>query len=241
MKASETSLPKIARPAATTILLRETDTNPVEVLLLRRSKALSFAAGHWVFPGGRVDPEDFASGVSVEDCNERQLLDAVNCAAVRETFEECGIDISGQQSQVYSHWTTPKQQPKRFSTWFLMVKAPARHDVMVDNSEITQYQWLTPKEAISKQAAGRLLVSPPAYISLLELNRCTNIDEAFAFSSARETPFFQPQLHMQQDKVVIIYNGDAAFNSDELDTQGHRHRLEITGKTYDYQHTLGET
>ena len=44
-------------PASTVILLRETNGS-LETLLLRRNAKLNFAGGNWVFPGGRVDPDD---------------------------------------------------------------------------------------------------------------------------------------------------------------------------------------
>src|SRR5690606_17094803 len=51
-----------AIPAATVIVVREPSRGArrdgLEVLMLRRDSSLSFAAGAWVFPGGRIDPED---------------------------------------------------------------------------------------------------------------------------------------------------------------------------------------
>ena len=75
-------------PAATVVLVRETQQQTdIEVLLLRRNSQLVFHGGHWVFPGGRIDAEDFAlSGGDLE-------YPAARKAAVRETKEEAGIDI----------------------------------------------------------------------------------------------------------------------------------------------------
>ena len=44
-------------PAATVILLRD-GPDGLETLMLRRNSKLAFVGGMWVFPGGRVDPED---------------------------------------------------------------------------------------------------------------------------------------------------------------------------------------
>lgn len=48
------------RPAATVVLLRD-EPDGLHTLLLRRNSALGFAAGAWVFPGGRVEPEEIAA------------------------------------------------------------------------------------------------------------------------------------------------------------------------------------
>ena len=48
-----------AIPAATVILLRDIDGDgKPEVLMLRKNSKIAFG-GMWVFPGGRIDPEDF--------------------------------------------------------------------------------------------------------------------------------------------------------------------------------------
>ena len=52
-----------AMPAATVVLLRDTPDG-VETLMLRRDTELAFAGGAWVFPGGRIDPEDYPGGVA---------------------------------------------------------------------------------------------------------------------------------------------------------------------------------
>jgi 8-oxo-dGTP pyrophosphatase MutT (NUDIX family) len=74
----------VARPAATVLLLRD-GTEGLEVFMVVRHHAIDFASGALVFPGGRVDEHDqaFAAG-GVSDM-------AFRIAAIRETFEECGV------------------------------------------------------------------------------------------------------------------------------------------------------
>jgi 8-oxo-dGTP pyrophosphatase MutT (NUDIX family) len=95
--------PAVPRDAATVILLRQ--GAGVEAFLLRRTKALEFAPGACVFPGGSVDerdadpavawagpsPADFGDLLAVPADRARALV----CAAVRETFEESGVLLAG--------------------------------------------------------------------------------------------------------------------------------------------------
>ncbi len=93
-----------ARPAATVVLLRDVPWGSgIEAYLQRRPMTMGFAAGVWVFPGGRVDEADRDAaiegswvgpvpavwaerlGVTVDEA--RGLL----VAACRETFEEAGL------------------------------------------------------------------------------------------------------------------------------------------------------
>ena len=52
--------PAATRPAATVLLLRDTDQG-IEVLMTRRSLTASFAPGAYVFPGGGIDALDASS------------------------------------------------------------------------------------------------------------------------------------------------------------------------------------
>jgi 8-oxo-dGTP pyrophosphatase MutT (NUDIX family) len=95
--------PAVARDASTVVLVREAP--PREVLLLKRPGTMKFAAGAYVFPGGRVDeadsdprigwhgtpPEEFGLKLGASPEQARALV----VAAVRETYEESGILLAG--------------------------------------------------------------------------------------------------------------------------------------------------
>jgi 8-oxo-dGTP pyrophosphatase MutT (NUDIX family) len=93
--------PATPRDAATVLVVREAAGKGIEALLLRRPAAMEFAPGAYVFPGGSVDPADYAAaagwhGPSPEEFGTRlgataEVARALVWAAVRETFEESGI------------------------------------------------------------------------------------------------------------------------------------------------------
>ncbi len=92
-------------PAATLVLLRSRSAGAFEILLIRRHSASKFAAGDFVFPGGKIEssdaPDDAAAWCrSVDAAQAARRLDlAVAPSAalghwvgvIRETFEEVGI------------------------------------------------------------------------------------------------------------------------------------------------------
>ena len=91
-------------PAATLVLLRHRSADAFEVLLIRRHTASKFAAGDFVFPGGKIEtsdgPDDGAAWCRKLDGSEaaRRLRVTSPSAAlghwvgvIRETFEEVGI------------------------------------------------------------------------------------------------------------------------------------------------------
>lgn len=80
-------------PAATIIIFRNSPAGgPPEVLMTVRSRNMTFAGGMAVFPGGRVDPEDYALAEALAHHHGMAADEAAHqIAAVRETLEETGL------------------------------------------------------------------------------------------------------------------------------------------------------
>lgn len=77
-------------PAATLVIFREPPGGPPELLMVERAKAMAFAAGALVFPGGRIDPGDRALAADLGGDPDDT---AARIAAIRETIEEAGLPI----------------------------------------------------------------------------------------------------------------------------------------------------
>jgi len=94
--------PAAPRDATTVVLLREEPADGLQVHLQLRPTSMAFAAGVWVFPGGRLEPAD--AGVAVDlpshwadllAGGDAALAAALVVAGVRETFEEAGALLGG--------------------------------------------------------------------------------------------------------------------------------------------------
>jgi len=77
-------------PAATLILYRERDS-VAEHLFVERSAKMAFAAGALVFPGGRVDQDDYIVAATRPDLERDDA--AARVTAIRETLEEAGVAV----------------------------------------------------------------------------------------------------------------------------------------------------
>tara|TARA_R110002072_G_scaffold138109_2_gene281135 strand:+ start:23184 stop:23960 length:777 start_codon:yes stop_codon:yes gene_type:complete len=80
-------------PAATLVIFRggREGADP-ELLMVVRSRKMSFAGGMAVFPGGRVDPADYDLGRQLARGEDPEEL-AHRIAAIRETLEETGLAV----------------------------------------------------------------------------------------------------------------------------------------------------
>jgi 8-oxo-dGTP pyrophosphatase MutT (NUDIX family) len=218
--------PSIAHPAATVVLLRQGD-HACEVLLVRRSAQLSFHGGAWVFPGGRIDPADYALGGD-------DVVAAARNAAVREAREEAGLALSPEALVLVSRWITPTPLPKRFDTWFfagLGDEAP----IEVDGAEIHDHRWIAPAAALAAQRAGEIELPPPTFVTIIRLAEHRCAADALAAFARGPVQTFKPRLCPIEGGAVTLYAGDAGYDDGEVEREGPRHRLWILESGWRYE------
>ncbi len=207
-----------AIPAATVVLLRE-QASQIEILMLHKTSQIAFG-GMWVFPGGRIDEDDYPP--------ERDPNIAARNAALRETQEEAGLTVSPDGIVWFAHWTPPPGTPKRFATWFFAVRAD-EHAVTIDGGEIQNHQWLSPRAAIERHAAGEIDLAPPTWVTLYQMSQFTSVDDALQRLAAQPPRYYETRVAKRADGVrVTLWHGDAGYETWDADVHGARHRLAMT-------------
>lgn len=221
-----------ARPAATIMILRM-NMGAMEVLMLKRSRAVGFFPSAWVFPGGRVDTSDaqvvstgFVTGL---DCAEFAV------AGVRECFEESGIwlgkgqptsdlrdALNARQASLcdvpelepslsrlswWSWWTTPLTEPKRYDTRFFVcgLSGSEAQNASPDNSELVESRWITPSEAIRLHFESDFFLAPPTLVCLQELSQFNDIESVWAESERRKPSEIMPVHRKQNGTLQILF------------------------------------
>ena len=182
------------RAAATVILLRGGD-EALELLMVQRTPAARFMAGHWVFPGGAVDTAD----------GEGQL--GLRAAAARELAEEAAITLAGDAELVlFARWITPAQSPIRFDTWFYLAHAPDGAQPQVDGVEIVDSRWLTPLDALAAATSGELLLALPTEKQLERLGSFGSAQQALEYARlhADEVRPIEPRIVGDGEDAQIV-------------------------------------
>jgi 8-oxo-dGTP pyrophosphatase MutT (NUDIX family) len=143
--------------AATVVLLRD-GARGVEAYMLRRQSTMDFAAGMYVFPGGKVHDSDRLVdswvGPSPEEWGERLGCDADTArslvvAAVRETFEESGILLAGPDADtVVSDTSSAEMQAARVAlenAEYGFADFLSKHELVLRADLIGAWShWITP-------------------------------------------------------------------------------------------------
>ncbi|MEM6466893.1 MAG: NUDIX hydrolase [Pseudomonadota bacterium] len=157
---TQTDLP--IRPAATVVALDRTGSTP-RVLMGQRGAKAAFMPNRFVFPGGRVDPEDahaplarplrddVSKALSVHSTDPSPT--ALAAAAVRELWEETGLDLCDDHApgwtalgardvapdashlRFFFRAITPPGRPRRFDARFFVVPADVLSGDVVGLSE----------------------------------------------------------------------------------------------------------
>lgn len=208
-------------PAATVVLVR--DSGRLEVLMLRRSSRIAFG-GAWVFPGGRIDPDDEGT----------DIFDRARTAAVREAAEETGLMIDRSGLTPWTYWEPPPAREmvtagkrRRFSTWFFVAAAP-RGGIEVDMGEIHEHRWLSPAEALALHRTGEIELVPPTWVTLHQLDQVDRLADL-------DDPT-RPQVEIERfvtrpvpgTPVRLLWEGDVAYHDpNRIDADGPRHRLTL--------------
>ncbi len=220
------------RLASTVLILRQIPSG-LQLLLLRRNAKLAFAGGAWVFPGGAVDSVDSDNfeGMAQEEASARS-------AAVRECEEECGLILQPQQLVHFAHWTTPENQRRRFATWFFVASVDQRDcEVVIDDGEIHDYQWLSPRQALALHRQGELDIMPPTYISIKLLEQFSTSEEALQRLALTEPYWVIPRVARDGGAHVLLYPGDAGYEACDASLSGPRHRTLLSDEGVHYIHS----
>jgi 8-oxo-dGTP pyrophosphatase MutT (NUDIX family) len=173
--------PAKPRDAASLVLWRPGPGGP-EVLMGRRSSRHRFLPDMFVFPGGRLDLEDFGRvrGALRPDVAKRMALhverrkaEALGAAAIRETEEETGLRLEhiGQLDYV-ARAITPPASPIRFHGRFFFADATKAEGSLGGSGELIDLAFRPIRASLELRVAditefilgeiGRLLAAPDA-------------------------------------------------------------------------------
>ena len=211
--------------AATVILLRDSDSGP-EVLLQRRATTMKFAAGMYVFPGGRVEigdtsetvpwragirDEPFARGAGSDPTSSFR---ATTVAAARETWEESGVVLA-----VSKHGDPVGVAPQDESAD--MIEWLRQYGAAVDGAAMRPWvHWVTPEVERHRYDTRFLVAAIPngqrAHDLGLESTESlwSSPSEALARARTGSMPMLPPTVDALQQLEPFSYVSEILIDAD---------------------------
>lgn len=161
------------RDAATVLVVRDSPGGP-EVFFVKRAAAVRFMGGAYVFPGGRLDPEDadpaVAADLGGDECARRlgepegSRARALHVAALRECLEESGLllsvgEVAPDVADSLRDALAPKERPS-------LAALLAQHGVTLALSALVPWsRWVTPRQETRRFDARFFVAQAPADVS----------------------------------------------------------------------------
>ncbi|WP_431471055.1 NUDIX hydrolase [Sphingosinithalassobacter sp. LHW66-3] len=229
-------------PAATVVVIREASGGAApELLMVERARAMSFAGGALVFPGGRVDPAD---RVLAAQWDGDQDDIAARIAAVRESLEETGLApglsvpaerIPRMRAELaagatfgellrdhaatldphalvpFARWC-PDHDRRVFDTYFYLARAPAEGpEPTPDATESVRVFWATARQVLAEADAGRARIIFPTRRNLERLATFGSFDEAAAHARAHPVRTITPWVERRDDADHLCIPNDCGY------------------------------
>jgi len=226
-KLNSDSVEMTPRDASTVVLLRDSEQGQAEILLLCRGNSHTVMNNAYVFPGGKVDPDDHtaqalgslnlsqpAAVLLNEPGLSAERAGALFNAAVRETREETSVVIEASALTPLSRWITPKtpsMMRKRFDARFFVAPMPHGQTAVHDGEEATDSQWLTAHDALLAYQRGDMTLAPPQIMTLIGLLPFNTTEAAIQAAADSLTGTVEPFVEQHgKDRRVLAYPGDPA-------------------------------
>ncbi len=222
---NEEEIELTVRDAASVVLVRDGEQG-IEAFMLRRGGSSTVMNDAYVFPGGKVDPEDGeeirierygrapqASRMLGEPGLNESLAVALFVAACRETFEETGVELQVDQLTPLSRWITPKvpaMMRKRFDTRFFVARLPFDSQAIHDGVEADASEWYAPRVALLAYCDRRIALAPPQIMTLAGMARYASAQDAIDDAANGVPSLIEP--HTFKDPAsgsrAMAYPGD---------------------------------
>lgn len=230
-----------AIPAATVIVMRETAEGPPELLMVERARAMSFAGGALVFPGGRVDPGDHLLAAT-RDGDPEDL--AARIAAVRETLEEAGVavgvtvparsipdlrrrlyageamgalldEVGGTLAldslHPFARWLPAGVRHKVFDTRFYLARAPANAEPVVDGNENVRAFWASAQAVLDSANRGEATIIFPTRRNLERLALFASFADAVSDARAHPVRTITPWIETRDGAEQLCIPDDLGY------------------------------
>ena len=154
---------------------------------------------------------DFVSLAGAAD-HERLKLDRTRVhegqTTLRAVIEREGLRLALDTLILFAHWVTPPIDSRQFDTRFFMTRLPPHQTPAHDETETTHSLWARPAGAIAQAERDEIVLPPPTWSTLRELERHESVHDALAWARARTVVRRMPKAIEQDGHRMLLLPGD---------------------------------
>ena len=108
----------------------------------------------------------------------------------------------------FAHWVTPPVDTRQFDTRFFMSRVPPHQAPAHDDTETTHSLWVRPADAIAQSIKNEIVLPPPTWSTLRELEPFESVDDALAWARRRTVVRRMPKAIEQDGHRMLLLPGD---------------------------------
>src|SRR5262249_43144284 len=129
-------------------------------------------------------------------------------SSLRAIVEREGLRLALDALVLFAHWVTPPIDVRQFDTRFFLTRVPPEQVPAHDETETTHGAWMTASQAIHEAEEGRIVLPPPTWTSLREIEPFATVDEALAWARTRAIDRRQPNRLEENGRRLLLLPGD---------------------------------
>jgi 8-oxo-dGTP pyrophosphatase MutT (NUDIX family) len=128
---------------------------------------------------------------------------------LRDIVEHEGLRLALDALILHAHWVTPSiDGARRFDTRFFVTRVPPFQTPAHDETETTGSSWITAAAAIDAAERCDIVLPPPTWTTLREVERFRTVDEVVMWSRLRLVRRREPELFQQDGTRVLLMPGE---------------------------------
>lgn len=175
-----------------------------------------------------------------------------------ELLRHYGLHLDANDFTFAGRWVTPPFAPRRFDTWFFLVRCPTKQEPRVTgDGELECGEWISSREAYGRWERNEALVAPPVLHALSTLaggltedliNRFLSVPEAHAEPTRRiefrqnyicfpvRTPTKPPATHtnaylIYTAREILVFDPGSPYSDEQQELAGCVDELMTAGRT----------
>jgi 8-oxo-dGTP pyrophosphatase MutT (NUDIX family) len=130
---------------------------------------------------------------------------------LREVVERERLRLALDALTAYAHWVTPPVETRRFDTRFFVTRLPPQQTPAHDERETTHGAWITPADAIAAAETRAIVLPPPTWSTLRELDRFRSVDAALEWARGRRIVRWEPALREIDGQRTLVMPDSTRF------------------------------
>ena len=158
------------------------------------------------------------AGSDIRDRFSRYRTDVHSArASLRSIVDAEGLRLALDALILFAHWVTPPIDTRQFDTRFFMTRVPPDQTPVHDDHETTHSSWMTPAESIAQSISRDIVLPPPTWTTVRELEPFTSVEDALAWARIRPVIRRQPELVEHGGERMLVIPGDPLHPDDAGD------------------------